>query len=210
MAKEGYQGKYFSVLGDSISTLAGYNPPECGVYYDWPMKRCAGILGPEDTWWGRVIAELGGQLLVNHSWAGSTVCRMPGYEIESYGCSDARTGALGTEGRDPDVVMILMGLNDLGLGVALSAFSAAYGLMLQKIQRHYPQTEIWCLTLPDVSGVGARVEGYNQTICAVAAQNGCRSVDIFCGDVVCETVDGYHPTARGMQMIAEMVLKRSG
>ena len=44
-----YQNKHFSVLGDSISTLAGYNPPENAVFYDWGNKRLADIYAPEDT-----------------------------------------------------------------------------------------------------------------------------------------------------------------
>ena len=209
-----YKNKYFSVMGDSVSTLAGYNPPECGVYYDWKMKRLAGISTPEDTWWGKVIEELGGSLLVNHSWAGSTVCRLPGCEVESYGCSDERTGALGSEGHLPDVVMILMGLNDLGHGVSLAregesltSFPVAYGVMLKKIQQNYPGTEIWCLTLPRISGIGARAENYNRVIRTCAAENGCRCVDIYRSDAVCDTMGDYHPTAQGMQTIARLVIE---
>jgi len=95
MHTDRYQGKYFSVLGDSISTLAGWNPPDHAVFYNWEHKRPSGVLGPEDTWWGKVIDALGGQLLMNESWSGSLVCKHPRCEIESYGCSDVRTGNLG-------------------------------------------------------------------------------------------------------------------
>ena len=62
---QAYQGKYFSVLGDSISTLDGYNPPENAVFYDWKNKMIFDVYTPSDTWWGYVIESLGGQLLVN-------------------------------------------------------------------------------------------------------------------------------------------------
>ena len=202
-----YAGKFFSVLGDSVSTLAGYHPPECGVFYDWQVKRRAGIRGPEDTWWGRVLEALGGQLLVNHSWSGSTVCRLPGCEIQSYGCSDGRTGALGAEGRTPDVVMVFMGINDLGYSLDPEAFFADYCRMLQKIRRNYPQTAVWCLTLPNLSGLGARAAVYNRAIRAAAEQNGCRRIELFCEDAPCETMDGYHPTAGGMETIGRLVLE---
>ena len=212
MAEKPYKNKYFSVLGDSISTLAGYNPPECGVFYDWRVKRQAGILAPEDTWWGRVIDELGGQLLVNHSWAGSTVCRLTGCEVESYGCSHSRGTSLAAEGRVPDVVMIFMGINDLGHGVPLESagegcgtFPEAYDLMLQNIRRHYPQAEIWCLELPNLPGIGSRAEAYNRAIRACTVQNGCRLVEIYRPDSTCDTLDGYHPTARGMETLAQLV-----
>ena len=202
-----YAGKFFSVLGDSVSTLAGYHPPECGVFYDWQVKRWAGIRGPEDTWWGRVLEALGGHLLVNHSWSGSTVCRLPGCEVESYGCSDGRTGALGAEGRMPDVVMIFMGINDLGYNLAPEAFLEDYSRMLQKIRHNYPRAEIWCLTLPNLSGLGERAAVYNRAIRAAAEENGCRFVELFREDVPCETIDGYHPTAGGMEAIGRLVLE---
>jgi lysophospholipase L1-like esterase len=207
MVTKRYNGRFFSVLGDSVSTLAGYNPQECGVHYDWQMKRMTNITDMVDTWWGKVITELGGQLLVNHSWSGSTACRLPGCEIECYGCSDHRTGILGTEDQAPDVVMIFLGINDLGFGVGLEDFSAAYELMLRKIHNNYPQAEIWCLTIPNFSGIGSRAEGHNGVIRACAAAEGCRCMDLYRPDVLCDTIDGIHPTARGMMTMAELVLE---
>ena len=114
---QAYKDQYFSILGDSLSTLAGYNPPECAVFYDWNNKRLADIYAPEDTWWGKVIQALGGKLLVNHAYSGSLVCKHPACEVESYGCSDLRTGRLGLDELMPDVIMVLMGLNDFGNGM---------------------------------------------------------------------------------------------
>lgn len=219
--KSQYNGKYFSILGDSISTLVGYNPPECAVFYDWGNKCLSDVYTPEDTWWGQVIDALGGQLLVNHSWSGSLVCRHPSCEIESYGCSDARTGALGAEGRTPDVIMILLGLNDRGWGMritpgggedGLSVFSVAYEVMLEKIKRNYPQAEVWCMTLPLSRGgafqgaVGRRITDYCQAIRACGEKAGCKVVDLYRPEQPYETVDGKHPNAEGMKTIAAAVL----
>ena len=119
-----YEGKYFSLLGDSISTLAGFNPPECAVFYDWQRKRQAAIRGPEDTWWGLVLEDLGGKLLVNHSWSGSLVTKQAQCEVESYGCSDGRTAALGAKLKKNDYRSI-----DIGIAAAyLTAEATAQGL----------------------------------------------------------------------------------
>lgn len=223
-----YQGKYFSILGDSISTLSGYNPPECAVFYDWEHKYLSGIFAPEDTWWGHVIDALGGRLLMNNSWSGSLVCRHPQCEIESYGCSDARTSALGLGDQTPDVVMILLGLNDFGCGMPvagkndLSVFSVAYEIMLEKIRRNYPQAEVWCLTLPrscwskspdfeaPVCRAGGHITDYCRAIRVCAEKAGCKVVDIFRPNEPYDTIDGYHPTAQGMQTIAAAVLQEIG
>lgn len=220
-----YAGKYFSVLGDSLSTLAGYNPEECAVFYDWEQKYISGVYTPSDTWWGRVIETLGGQLLVNHSFAGSTVTRHPSCQIPSYGCSDARTGALSRGEQMPDVVMVLLGLNDYGCHMRvmpeageadLTVFSVAYETMLRKLQKNYPRTEVWCMTLPVsfcsrdeqiVRPMGASLEEYCQAIRQCAAKTGCRIVEIHCPQRPYDTIDGYHPTAWGMATIAEAVLR---
>lgn len=228
ITNEKYENKYFSILGDSISTLAGYNPPECAVFYDWSHKYQAGIYTPEDTWWGSVIRALGGQLLVNNAYSGSLVCKHPDCEIESYGCSDVRTGGLGIGAQAPDVVMILLGLNDFGCGMPVwpndetkdcSVFSVAYESMLQKIKRCYPGAEIWCLTLPrscwsknpdfvpPVIRSGGHISDYCKAIRDCAEKSGCRLVDIFCPETPYDTMDGYHPTAEGMQTIAAAVLR---
>ena len=225
---QAYQGKYFSVLGDSISTLDGYNPPENAVFYDWKNKMIFDVYTPSDTWWGYVIESLGGQLLVNDAWSGSMVCKHPDCEIESYGCSDSRTGRLGTGDQKPDVIMVLMGLNDFGTGMVLrpktgegdlSCFSVAYETMLQKLRQNYPQAEIWCMTLPysrcstDPDFVappirsGGHIRDYCRVIRNCAEKAGCTVVDIFCPDAPYDTRDGYHPTGRGMYTIAQQVLK---
>lgn len=223
-----YKGKYFSILGDSISTLEGYNPPDYAVFYDWINKCRADVLAPCDTWWGQVIDALGGELLVNNAFSGSQVCNHPSCEIPSYGCSDARTGGLGTKERDPDVIMILVGLNDWGRGMRLTpsdgregefVFSVAYGIMLEKIRRNYPDAEIWCLTLPwscwtanpDFAPpsvrLGQHIREYCDTIRACGERAGCRVIEIYHPDQPYDTIDGYHPNADGMRTLSAAVLK---
>lgn len=228
MEMKDYKNQYFSILGDSISTLAGYNPPENAVFYIWENKRQAEIFTEKDTWWGHVIHSLGGTLLVNDSWSGSLVCKHPACEIPSYGCSDERTAGLGKENLKPAVVMILMGLNDYGWAMRpeaegeeqnLAVFSVAYETMLRKIQHNYPNAEIWCITLPvstwsqnpdfvpTVCRGGWRLTDYCRVIRNCAEKTGCRFVDIFDPCAPYDTIDGYHPTAGGMKTIADAVLR---
>ena len=93
-------------------------------------------------------------------------------EVPSYACSEKRTSSLGSGDIFPDIVMIFMGINDLGmifmgindLGMNvkispscdaersdLSIFTVAYKTMLSEIKRNYPHAEIMCITLPKVS-----------------------------------------------------------
>lgn len=224
--KTRYKDKYFSILGDSISTLAGFNPPDYAVFYDREKMCIADVLSPHDTWWGMVIDELDGRLLVNDSFSGSMVVKHRACEIESYGCSDARTGALAKNGQAPDVIMVYLGTNDWGCGVqvvpergetGLHIFSVAYDAMLAKLGANYPDAEIWCMTLmesmwseeprfvfPYRTG-GRHIKEYNEAIRDCCARAGCRLIDLWASEPY-DTIDGFHPTVGGMKTIAGAVL----
>ena len=112
-----YEGAGFSIMGDSISTLAGWVPEGWRVHYQGEV-RIDGVELPEDTWWGRVIGHFGGHLVGNSSFSGATVEAAEGFGFPA-GDSDERVRALaGTDGELPDVVIVFMGINDYGWGGA--------------------------------------------------------------------------------------------
>lgn len=219
--------KYFSVLGDSISTLEGYSEPDFASYYAAERKIYSDVFSVADTWWGQVIAHFGGELLANNSFSGSTVCRFAEHFIQSYACSDERTSSLSRDGILPDVIMVFMGINDWGHGAkilpnegeedALSVFSVAYNNMLEKLKKNYPTSDIWCLTLPRSSPEqgGERFNGrsfkhklseYCNAINACAERYGCRTIDLYTAVGAFQTVDGFHPNANGMKTISDAIL----
>ena len=224
-----YKGKYFSILGDSISTFEGISVPKESAHYDMPKKLEANILTVSDTWWGQVADSLEMQLLVNNSISGSTVTWHPLYEYDSYGCSDKRTSTLDKEGVSPDVVMVWLGTNDFGNAIKvepttnddkgnLSIFSIAYEKMLEKLKKNYPNAEIWCFTLATsfcskrsdfdfpYFRCGYHVKEYCQAIKNCAKEYGCKVIELFENSKPYDTIDGFHPNSEGMKTIAEMVL----
>lgn len=227
----GYKNKLFSVLGDSISTFEGISEPESAVYYDTLRKLASSVLTPIDTWWGQVIERLGGELLINNSFSGSTVCRHPLYEIESYACSDERTFSLHRSEELPDVIMVYMGTNDWGCGFRVlcderydpiaeesTCFLPAYRQMLEKLKSNYPKAEIWCFTLP-VSKcstkpnfefpyyyAGHHISEYCEAIRSCSAEYSCRLIDLYSECELYDTLDGFHPNASGMETIANAVI----
>ena len=170
-----YFGKQFSILGDSISTLEGYNPKGYNLFYTGDTCNRTGVHEMRDTWWGKVIDYFGGELLVNNSWSGSRASKLPNQTaLFPSGCSDERTGELHIGEVMPDVILIYLGTNDWAYGVRaddggiqreyyqdektglmyerypcedVSIFSVAYELMLHKIKRNYPNAEVFCCTL---------------------------------------------------------------
>lgn len=165
-----YFGKQFSILGDSISTLDGFNSKGYKVFYADDNCIKAGVAEAKDTWWDKVIGFFGGELLVNNSWSGSRVTKLKDKEqLFPSGCSDERTAALHINDVKPDVILIYLGTNDWANGIPTleywensgdyenwlgtmllpneECFDVAYEQMLTKLRANYPNAEIWCCTL---------------------------------------------------------------
>lgn len=209
-----------SVLGDSISTLAGYQPEGYRVFYQRETCMAAGIQNIQDTWWGQVISYLGGTLLVNNSWSGSRVCdpqeRFPA------GCSDERTGSLHCGNMMPDVIFVYMGFNDWADGISIvgmGQFQYSYVRMLEKLRRNYPKAEIFCCTLNTTyasnnllfrfreDAGGRSIVEYNEAIQRAAVTAKCKVLDLYRHKIPCDTIDGSHPNAEGMRTLAELMIR---
>ncbi|MBQ6163034.1 MAG: SGNH/GDSL hydrolase family protein [Clostridia bacterium] len=212
--------KYYSVIGDSISTFEGTMPEGYALYYDKQTQKINGFRGVGDMWWSIVGRELGADLLVNGSWSGGTVVgEYPG------ACSETRVSALGKDGTDPDYILLYIGINDCGSCAKLykdapdeqdsACFASAYRLMLSRLKKSYPHAKIFCGTVMrtqrvgdgedwDLIGILGRgdLEAFNDEIRAAAAEYGCALVDLFATGREYEALDGVHPTAKGHAEIA--------
>lgn len=222
-----YYGKQFSILGDSVSTLEGFNPRGYNVFYQGDICQRAGVSEMKDTWWGKVIDFLGGELLVNNAWSGSLVSRNSGQkEAFPSGCSQRRTGQLHIGGINPDVILVYMGINDWINGIPVrkpggddTIFAVAYSKMLADLKNQYPDTQIWCCTLNEtykasdpgfafpVAPGGTDIRMYNRTIGECARKYGCHILDLHSHGIPCDSIDGTHPTVQGMDTLAVAVIR---
>lgn len=231
MLQHKYRRKHISVIGDSISTLCGYNPDRYTVFYNKAACFVAGITGAESTWWGRVIDSLGGQLLVNNSFSGSQVARIPdSAKIFPSGCSPERTGGLHKGDMLPDIIICFIGMNDFGRGTPLTekeaenaplcSFAEAYNRMILDIKKNYPAAEVWlCTLLPAYKQFDPSftfpntikqhtLEDYNRIIRQIAKENDfCRLIDLFAYHTPYDSIDGGHPSATGMATITDCFLQ---
>lgn len=146
--KNKYLNKQFAILGDSISTLEGYHPNGYKSFYTGENCGRAGVFEMKDTWWGQVIGFFGGELLVNNSWSGSRVTKLPASnQLFPSGCSDERTHGLHINTTNPDVIIVYLGTNDWAFGAYTGGetrivddedtlyFSWAYSKMLEKLKQ---------------------------------------------------------------------------
>ena len=148
-------GKYISILGDSISTYAGWVPEGNAVWYTGSTSDVTSVT---QTWWHQAITELDANLCVNNAWSGSRVSTTGA--AGSAGC-DTRCVNLHTDEYDPDIIIVYLGINDFITGVDIgtydgtdvvptdtNTFRGAYGVMLDKILTRYQDARLYVCTLP--------------------------------------------------------------
>lgn len=217
------EGKRFSILGDSISTLAGFHPDGCRVFYQGEISERANVTRMEDTWWGMVIGHFGGTLLVNNSWSGSLVSG--GFPS---GSSPERTGGLHVGSTLPEVILVYMGTNDWIQGVPpgrtgqqpdTETFAGAYEQLLRRIRANYPDAQVWCCTLAEArifsrpqipfpyTPGGVHIDAYNQVIRETAPARGCGVIDFYQYHVPYDSLDITHPVADGMRTLADLAVR---
>ena len=225
--------KYVSILGDSVSTLEGWNPEGYNLFYQGENCEISGVREYQDTWWGQMIDYLGARLLMNDSWSGSRVTMLPNNnQLFPSGISDERINNLGKRWRKPDIIVVLLGDNDWGHGVELIAqnhygnernpyvFRDAYSMMLEKLKRKYPKTQIYCCKLfstympSDPSFIfpeelyGNKIESYNYVIDEIAYVYQCKVIDLYANRIFIPTIDGSHPNKEGMTFLAKLITRR--
>lgn len=211
-----FAGKRLTVCGDSISTFTGYIPDDYSKFY----PEMGEITDVEDTWWMQVLERTGMELCRNASYSGSTVSGPADDGTDGrYACGDRRVADLaGENGEKPDIILILMGANDLLMDVPLGShdrlsaveegnaqtFGEAYALMLDKIVEQYPEADIYCCTIVEVgrwdeegkeyaykNSYGATASDYNEWIEAVAGAKGIPVIDVYGCGITCGNIREY-------------------
>lgn len=191
--------KTLSVIGDSISTFAGYIPedvPAERIYYDGTN---AGVTTIHKMWWQIVCDKLGYERNTINAYGGSRVTNTNALGEATTGVS--RATAL-DNGADPDIIIAYIGINDFNGGVALgdyvgkgvipedmTQFGAAYAKMLHNIQDKYKQAKIYCMTLPaagantadlgypEANSAGLYQSEFNERIRAIARAFNCGIIE---------------------------------
>ena len=214
----------FSVFGDSVSTLEGFQPQSYLVQYKGRFQQRSGVFGMGDTWWGMVLEHFGGRLLANDSYSGSTVtCLRADGRLYPCACSGERTGALAAAGK-PDVLMVYLGTNDWDAQAPLypesdqtpwwRTFEGAYSHMMADLKAQFAGTEFWCLNLTCSEHMLVEypedylstMPAYNDIIAEQAARAGARLVDLYSRAMGYPCPDLGHPSREGMRMIAQAVI----
>ena len=229
-----FEGKVISVLGDSISTFAGYIPVADGFNLEhlarYPQSNL--LTDVNETWWMQVITELGGKLGINDSWRGATVSGAVPVTTGTTGENAAmsnltRLQNLGANGT-PDVILFYGGTNDLAHVAKIGSFDPdtapvavdlttkkwdnladAYVYTLLRLRHYYPDAAIIAMLPTYTKSYYStdKLAQANAVLAQVCDHYGVNYVDLrYCGISVDDLPDGIHPNAAGMDYITESVV----
>ena len=206
------RGKKLSILGDSISTYKGVSNDDSAnatiggnAYFYRPIFELS------DTYWARLMERTGMTLCVNNSWSGGN---LSGRSDATSGVSRARNLSH-SNGDKPDVIIVFMGINDVGRGIDAEVFREDYIETLRIIKDDYPEANVFCVNLPDRDiFLKKQTEVYNNNIDEAVLLSGdnFHVVDLF-GSVLNNdyyynnTLDGLHPDRDGTSIISEIIEK---
>ena len=213
--REKLSGKGISILGDSISTFTGwsnntsYNSTIGGnaIYYNGSTDGFAAV---NETWWMQTITRSGLELVVNNSWSGDEVCVR--------GVSRAQE-LHNNSGREPDIIVVYLGINDFRNKKTVDQFRAKYDEMISGMLLRYDKSDVYLCTLLYTTNVSSGVNPddvvlFNEVISETAAKYGCNLIDLYNDTGInkdnLETYMGdkrLHPNYMGMDKITDCVMK---
>ena len=203
------------VFGDSYSTFEGCVPDGYAIYYFPQSCEYTDVREKEQTWWHRVMAQAGLELVLNNSWSGSTV-GYTGYDNADTSASSSfifRLRRLIDEGffaeNRIDTAFVFGGTNDswadAPLGNAkfegweekdLYQVLPAVCYFLWLLKQTLPEARLYCLINTELK------QEISDCMRAACARYGITAVTFDHIDKTCG-----HPTIRGMQDIADTVLR---
>lgn len=217
------KGKSVSFLGDSISTYEGWsnNTGHNSTFVNNIAKYDSTFMNVNSTWWKQTINELQLSLCVNNSCDASRVTDTR---------SDLTNGMTRSkqlhrdDGKQPDIIIVYLGTNDLGNGVLLDeqqvteCFVTAYSIMLENIKTTYPDADVFvCTLLPEGRNNEENLLAYNAAIKSIAADIGANVIDFYADSginranylqyVIKEDKFTVHPNEAGMDLITDTVVK---
>lgn len=190
-----------SIIGDSISTFNGTMPSGYVTYYP---KSGVDVTSVSQTWWSILFSLTKSKREINASYSNSRVTNTSAGLPDFY----ARTssGFLG----EPDYIIVELGTNDAYNNVALgtpnfdaeisslaeNTFYPAYIKGIKSLKENYPNAKIVLLIL-------MMHEDYAQAIKTIGNHYGLDVIDAR----VYTHVNGTHPTAKGMEEIANSIVR---
>lgn len=201
------------IMGDSYSTYNDWIPDGYWCYYGITRTDGAPVVDTvEKTWWHRLLTKMNGNLVMNDSWSGSTICNIrygneycPTYSF--VGRIDKYLNEDFFEKNTVDTFLIFGGTNDSWAGSPIGKLQysnwnendlkcalPAFCYLLSKLNNHIPNAKIVFIINTHLNPV--LVKNY-----IIACEKyGVKYIQL--NDI--EKLNG-HPTEKGMEQISDQV-----
>ncbi|MBQ2957361.1 MAG: glycosyltransferase, partial [Clostridia bacterium] len=193
-----FAGKRLSVIGDSLSALRYYVPR--GYYSEYPKEDVV----TQSMWWHRLALALDMEICEINACAGSGVtdeCSAPAALAAGAG----RGKLLHDESGDPDVIIALIGGNDVLTDAPTDKIVREYRRMVEDICSSYPQAQIYLCAYSDPDpSESFRMAWLRKEIEDIAAEYGVGMIAIP-SRLNSMTYDGSHYTAQGQAEVALVI-----
>lgn len=203
-----YSGKYLSVLGDSISSYEGYISD--GLYAGYNDGYDMDVT---DMWWYEMARLTGMNICEINASAGSGVTALGDEQFKGNG---ERCTQLERPGCKPDVIFVLLGINDFFSQVAYDDFKKEYDEMVSKIKTAYPEAELYLCTYFELPGeYKAGVDDLNNIIKEISDEQDVNILDLHGSnlsetepekrfvDYNWETKGAVHPNGLGQKILGQ-------
>jgi hypothetical protein len=203
----------FSILGDSISTFAGFIPTCNEAFY--PLSGYD-VTEVDQTWWKLLEKASAIQLICNDSYSGSRISKTGERPEWTSFLSEKRQQKI-----KGDAIIIFGGTNDYGQEdpASLAVFSASYEKLVTTMLAQHPQSELFfCTPLKrtDKQVNEKNSQGWDQNDLAetiracVARHTETHLIDLAHypiqeGDGLLQ--DQLHPTKKGMHLLSQLIKK---
>ena len=215
---EKLENKLISILGDSISTCEGVSD---NVVYNTTLasnesryfaddinhdstEATIELSSVNETYWMQIINEFNAELLVNNSWRGKKLTDSISRATELHKDTEESDVA-------PDIVIIMLGTNDVQSGTDVNTAITAYNLILTSIQEAYPNVDIFVGGLLNYSE-NSLISDYNTAFKTMCTELGIGFIDFYnCGintsNKTTYLADSLHPNALGFNLMAAQAIK---
>lgn len=213
---DAFEGKSMSVMGDSLSGFENYIPKGYLTYYP------SGNVSLPDIWWYLLAKKMGMSLCKINGCGSSGVTDLTGDGLTlEMSASRGRGKELHSDWRQPDVIFVWIGGNDIIKGKTAAEINEAYRRMMQDITESYPEAEIYLCNYYHMLLDHLDQDGqFDQMIQEVADDFQVKTLDLKdCGitaenqaeylyDIQEDVMLGVHPNKEGFALIVDCMIKQ--
>lgn len=212
-------GKYLSVLGDSVSVYNGFSNGDGADITNDTIRDNNGeyngdthrVFSIDLTWWQKTANDTGMTVLVNNSSSGDHI-----YNGGQTRCEQLHDNTGDNAGTNPDIIAVFLGFNDINWASKTpDELKTGYETMLNKIISKYSDADIFMFTYYQYDfrgkvGTEEFLKPYVDVVIELAEKYDCTVVDLFSEtgfkyeDYGAFSDDGIHPNPEGMEVVAEV------